>query len=262
VAYNFNGSSQYASFSPTGFPTGTNPRTMVGWGRPSTTAAGFGWIVAYGSTGTNNMFAIGRNASAAYYACFGGINDLNVASKWVVGEWHHMAFTYSGSQLLAYFDGGLVASKSGVTLTTTATAGRLASRMDSSLDMWAGDVAEAAAWNVVLTDAEIAQLGMGFSPFCLTARLANLLWYRSLIRDLNWPGIGPTLTAAGGPAVVEHPRLVYPANPTIGLFAVPQFVAPYRLAAATAHANRIRRGWAAVAGPSVGDIYSIGEVSS
>lgn len=262
MAYSFNGTSQYASFSPTGFPTGTSPRTLMGWGRPSATPGGLAWMVAYGSTGTNNMFAIGRGGTSAYYACFGGTNDLTVANKWVAGEWHHIGFAYTGSQLLAYFDGGLVASKSSVTLTTTSAAGKCASRMDSAFEMWAGDLAEVAAWNVALSDAEIAQLGMGFSPLCLTARLPNLLWYRSLVRDLNWPSIGPALTTTGGPAVVEHPRAMYPANPAIGLIALPQFIAPYRLATALADANRILRGRSAIAGPSVGDTYSIGEVSS
>lgn len=262
MAYNFNGTSQYASFSPSGFPTGTNPRTLVGWGRPSTTAGGYGWIVAYGSTGVNNMFAIGRNSTSAYFACFGGTNDLSVTSKWVAGEWHHMAFAYTGSQLSAYFDGGLVASKTGVTLTTTAAAGRCASRMDTTFELWAGDLAEVAAWNVVLSEAEVAQLGIGFSPLCLTARLSNLLWYRSLIRDPNWPCVGPALAMAGGPTVVEHPRAMYPASPAVGLIALPQYIAPYQLATATVNANRTNRGWAAIAGPSVGDTYSIGEVSS
>ena len=262
MAYSFNGTSQYLSFSPTGFPTGTNPRTLVGWGRPSTTAGGFGWLMAYGSIGTNNMFAIGRVGTGAYFACYGGTNDLTVAGKWVAGEWHHMAFAYTGSQLLAYFDGGLVTSKSSVTLTTTTAAGRCASRMDGSTEMWAGDLAEISAWNVALSDAEIAQLGMGCSPLCLTARLSNLMWYRSLIRDLNWPAIGPALTTSGGPGVIEHPRVLYPTNPTIGLIALPQFISPYRPAMATADANRVLRGSAAIAGSSDGESYSIGEVSS
>lgn len=72
-----------------------------------------------------------------------------------------------------------------------------------------GKVAYAAIWNTDLSDAEIALLGAG-PPWIDPRQIKpnNLVYYRTLIRDLNHPylGIG-TLSAVNSPTVVDGPPL-------------------------------------------------------
>jgi hypothetical protein len=178
--------------------------------------------------------------------------------------WHHAGGVWASSSSKAcYLDGGNKGtdttnmSPSGVDRTAIGALLRSSNPAYST-----GEIAEVAVWNAALSDEEIALLGKGFSPLCMPWRWPNLVLYQDLIRPLNRLGIGPTLTAAGSLTVVPHPRAIYPTNPAIGLCQFPPFIAPYRLAAALAHVNRVRQGLAAVAGPSMGDTYSIGEVSS
>ena len=77
-----------------------------------------------------------------------------------------------------------------------------------------GSIAEPAVWNVVLTDAEVAILGAGFSP--LFVRPQNLVFYPDLIRGLNDKVGGLTLTA-NGTVVSAHPPIIYPANVKVGI---------------------------------------------
>jgi hypothetical protein len=125
-----------------------------------------------------------------------------------------------------------------------------------------GEVAEVAVWSAALSDEEIALLAKGFSPLCLWWRWPSLVLYQDLIRPLNRLAIGPTFTATGSPTIVPHPRSIHPATVATGIHELSPMFIPYRLSAALAHADRVRQGWAALAGTEAGDSYPIGEVSS
>ena len=84
-----------------------------------------------------------------------------------------------------------------------------------------GLIAEAAIWNVVLSDAEMDWLAAGYSPLTLTHRIGNLVMYQDMIRNINRPGIGPTLTNNGSTLVAPHTRMIYPASPQITIPAAP-----------------------------------------
>jgi len=85
-------------------------------------------------------------------------------------------------------------------------------------------LAEAGLWDAALTDAEVAILGVGYSP--LFVRPQSLVAYWPLVRDAKDRVGGYDLTAGGGPVVAAHPRIIYPS---------PQFV-PRKIAAAAAAA--------------------------
>lgn len=77
---------------------------------------------------------------------------------------------------------------------------------------WSGLIAEAAMWNIALTDAEVAVLATGISP--LAVHPANLVAYWPLIGKYSPEidtvgGYGMTLTASA-PVVAAHPRVRYP----------------------------------------------------
>ena len=72
-----------------------------------------------------------------------------------------------------------------------------------------GRVAEAAVWNAVLTDTEVAILGLGVSP--LFVRPASLVFYSPLIRAEDRDVVGGlTLTANNSPTVSVHPPIIRP----------------------------------------------------
>jgi hypothetical protein len=180
------------------------------------------------------------------------------------GVWQHAGGVWSSSNSRAcYLNGGNKGTNATSLTPTGVNQSAIGAIVRASSPSYStGEVAEVAVWSAALTDEEVALLGKGFSPLCLWWRWPSLVLYQDLIRPLNRLGIGPTFTAAGSPSVVPHPRAVYPAASAIGLYQFPPPLTPYRLSAAAAHANRVRQGWAVVAGPSIGDTYPIGEVSS
>lgn len=75
-------------------------------------------------------------------------------------------------------------------------------------DRWNGVLCECAIWNRVLSNGEITALGKFYSPLWFRN---GLVWYRDLIRDLNRPYIGPTMSITGTVDVAQHSsRIIYP----------------------------------------------------
>lgn len=77
---------------------------------------------------------------------------------------------------------------------------------------FSGDVAEAAVWNVALTDAEVAVLGKGVPAFMV--RPSALVFYAPLIRGAIDIRAGNALTVTT-PVPSPHPRVFYPPLPRI-----------------------------------------------
>ena len=69
-----------------------------------------------------------------------------------------------------------------------------------------GQIAEAAIWNVALTDGEIASLAKGFKPTRI--RPQSLVFYAPLIRNLQDTRKGMALTNNNAATVAAHPRVI------------------------------------------------------
>jgi hypothetical protein len=69
-----------------------------------------------------------------------------------------------------------------------------------------GRCAEVAAWNVALTDAEIASLSKGFKPTRI--RPQSLVFYAPLIRNLQDTRGGQAITNNNAATVAAHPRVI------------------------------------------------------
>ncbi len=134
------------------------------------------------------------------------------------GSWHHFALTYDGSSTandpIVYIDG------SSVTVTEENTpSGSWSS--DSDAWTWAnreiegrqltGSVAECAIWSRILTAAEVASLGDGYSPLFISYGLES---YCDYIRGYSDRVAGGG-SAGGSPTVTDHPPMIYPATPII-----------------------------------------------
>jgi len=90
----FNGS-QSMNLDVTKLPTGTNPRTLFGFGRPTNTA-GNGYIISWGTNNTSlgqGLAAI--TGTAGYYV--GISNDVNAANFWKPNSPNILIGTYTGA---------------------------------------------------------------------------------------------------------------------------------------------------------------------
>lgn len=85
-------------------------------------------------------------------------------------------------------------------------------RADATPDLgYNGLIAEAALWNVALTEAEALELNAGYCP--LLIRPESLVSYLPLIRDNDADLIdGVIWTASGSPTIAAHPPVFYPTS--------------------------------------------------
>lgn len=128
--------------------------------------------------------------------------------------WHHAAATFGNNApevRNAYIDGGSKGSDTALATDpgalTRTSVGYKALGIAYNL---VGKQAEAAIWNVILTDAEIALLAKPVCP--LVIRPENLVAYWPLIGNCS-PEIdvvgGVNVTAVGTPTKQDHPKIFY-----------------------------------------------------
>ena len=206
---------------------------------------------------------IDPNWQLAYFVAGGTQWQTTTGLSVSTGVWQHVCVAISSSQARLYLDGASFTNNVSHTTANINAAGDLArdSLVDSTHTSFNGSIAEPAIWTASLSDAECLALSKRVSPLRLSNRLANLVLYKDMIRDLN-RGFGPTLTAVNAPSVVAHPPLIYPSSRLRAMFNPPLFLAPYRLSIAAAHANPVVQGSAELVGAEQGSIHPIGEVSS
>ena len=272
MARSFNGSSQqiYASSAAATAP----PIAMSCWFWADPTIAQVGTLLSltrpdpaderFELTVSNSptlVAAMTRDSSA-----FG----VAVASTtYSTGVWQHaFAVWYTSTDRKVWLNGG----GQGTDGTTCAPAGIAetclgASRIGSPVWHFKGNLAEAAIWAGSGVEnmgaAEAATLAKGLSPRCLGRWLGNLVLYQDLIRPVNRPGTGPTMTEVGSPPSAAHPRMIYPRSHGLhlGRFFDPYAFNPYRADAAMVDAGNVMRGFAASDGVELGLTIPIGEVS-
>jgi hypothetical protein len=136
----------------TGFPFGSSPGSISGWGKTDT-LSGVHWIFAYGnpSNGLARFVGIVNNT---YY--FGGYNDDITAPGVAVDTWFNICGTYDGTNARLYINGSLVTgptAKSWNTFDSYANVGAQA----GGGDYWDGSVAQALVYSTALTDGEVLQ---------------------------------------------------------------------------------------------------------
>ena len=161
-----------------------------------------------------------------------GTGSAITTSGYSVNTWHHACGVWpSGLQRNAFIDGGSKGSNSqvigpgGLNRTTIGRCG------DSSPGFYmSGRIAEAAIWNVALSDEEVALLAKRFSP--LFVRPQNLMAYWPLVRDTDIDKVGRyNLTGYNSPGIAEHAPIIYPATPFALALAASKKITPLLLRA-------------------------------
>ena len=155
-----------------------------------------------------------------------------------INTWQHAAGVWaSASSRSAYLNAGSKGTNSTSVTPLSVDRLRIGSTADSTQAAFVnGSIAEAAVWNVALTDAEIAILALGYSP--LLVRPLGLVFYAPLIRDVSagaWPEHigGVALTEVNTPTVGVHTRMFYPSAPMIGPIASAAAITAGEIIAAT-----------------------------
>lgn len=141
----------------------------------------------------------------------GNWGTAEATTTWSTGQWHHVCGVFGATDSRAvYLDGGNkgtdITDGTPTGLDTTGIGALLRNPLGLYVD---GREADAAIWNVALSDADAAILALGFSP--LMVKPANLVAYWPLIRDdRDWVG-GYDMTAYNSPTWAAHAgKVQYP----------------------------------------------------
>jgi hypothetical protein len=145
--------------NPTGWPAGKSPRSLCGWGRPNTVAAGYRWMASYGTAGTGQAMFIGMNGNRMIGGGYNG-DDVDIAGVWAAGEWKHVALTYDGTTARLYGNGveiGAVAKNWNLVLNRAF----LGEQVNAAGEYWNGAFDDVRLYDHVLTPAEFPAIMAG-----------------------------------------------------------------------------------------------------
>jgi len=156
-ALELDGDGDYVDVGSVGI-SGTDPRTITGWVKASTTDIP-SWTTVFGfahdGSGDGTYFDIGVDNAGNY-----GIHILGWGSviRAVDTRWHYFAATYDGSEGLWYVDGQFVDSLAGAIATTDEV--RIGARLSNN-NYFPGLVDDIRIYNKALTQNEIREVMRG-----------------------------------------------------------------------------------------------------
>lgn len=199
--------SQYAEYA--GAVVSAAPFTIVGWCRADAIGRWQGILWIGDKDVTNEFFVLtldNVNKVRATAQTAGGASSAITTTTVSANTWHHVAAVYAAANdRRAYLDGGGKGTNAVNRVVAGADRTSIGRWADSTPDgYFSGRIAEAAIYNVALTDDEIAQLATGASP--LLVRPDALVAY--------WPLSGhdcPEQDLVGG-----FPMTLYPGSANTG----------------------------------------------
>jgi hypothetical protein len=155
TALDFDGSDDYADVGKVGL-SGGSTRTISGWVKSSDESQQF-WVGLFGFNDggqSDNSFDVEISGNSGKYVAHVFGNQWDIAPQ--SASWHHIAMTYDGSQLKAWFDGTLKVDVSYGALSAKDSFG-FAHRNDNN-NRWAGKIDEVRVYNRALSASEVRDL--------------------------------------------------------------------------------------------------------
>ena len=157
-ALDFDGTSNYINISDS---TDLKPQniTVSFWVNAGTQSVNYKYFLEKG----NNSYAIytANTTTDLKFFIYDGSNYYlsNALSNAFDGNWHHIAFTYDGSQIIGYKDGvaNTPVSASGTILYDTDPL-RICSRAPSAGNYPSAKISNVSIWNVGLTSAQVSEI--------------------------------------------------------------------------------------------------------
>lgn len=201
-----------------GAPVTAYPLTMACWFRASE-ALNNKYLISIGDSAALSWFGLEATSSEtvqAEAADAGLVRTATATGNFSIDTWTHAAAVFASStSRSAYRDGTNKATDTYNWIPTGLDKVSIGVRNSSAYENYfSGDIAEAAIWDVALTDAEIAMLAKGASP--VMVRPASLVSYWPLIgRESPEPDRvgGYNLTLTNAPIAAAHPRIFYVPKP-------------------------------------------------
>jgi len=223
MAFILNGIGDYF---PLGFtPVNTLPFTMACWFNPDDVATAYALMSNAQSASTFERYRLMcRGDSAGDPVTIEARNQAGTSAtastttSVQAGVWQHAAgVVTSTTSRKAFLNGG----GSGSNSTSISFAGALNS-LDigrtmfggTTANLFKGKIAEAAMWDVALTDEEIFSLAQGASPNLIRP---NRLWFYAPLIDGLQNLRGGILGSAGSPTPTDHIPITYPRSAIVGL---------------------------------------------
>jgi hypothetical protein len=204
MAYSFNGTDQSLSTAST--PVTGTPLTMFVH-LNSATASGLGRSLVITRATTNDRFNLQYNSTSAGFEANQppvGNGTAILLSAISANTWLTLTGVSENNTSRFVFAN---ATKSGINTTDrTPTTGGMIIRIGAQATSFVnGLLAEAAIWDVVLTDDEVRSLARGFKP--PRVRPQNLQFYAPIVRNLQDLRGGLTITNNNSAPVANHPRV-------------------------------------------------------
>lgn len=155
LCYSFDGVDDWIQLDNSNFPYGASPGSLSAWAMTTTTAAGYRWIVAYGTAANKQSRFLGINGTTFYVGGYGTTATEDVIYSGVpLNTWFHMVGTYDGTNVKMYIDGILVASGDRVWNTVESVA-RIGQQTNTANEFWQGEIQDVRIYNRALSAEEV-----------------------------------------------------------------------------------------------------------
>lgn len=200
------------SLTASSAPLSATPISMACWFRPATVATDMTLMeIAFDANNFWQLLFQGSVAGAIFANHYDGFDfqDANTSTGITVANaWHHAAVVYSSaSARSAYVDGGSKGSSSGTSVTPTAPVNCTVGASTAGASGYTnGRIAEAAVWNVGLTDGEVLSLSQGVMPYRVRRSALVAYWplFGSASPEPDLSGHARNLTLVNAPAAANH----------------------------------------------------------
>jgi len=188
------------------------PFSCAAWAKYTSFTGGLAALISIGNNSTTYWCLTINSAGGTTAIYNAGAGTTQADSGSGVGlTWQHHGATFSAGALRAIFNGTMVTTGTASAVATGNT--QLGTLWSATTFTWTGDLAEAAIWNIDLTQSDWTALAAGISP--LLVRPDALVAY--------WPllGAGATepdpwraqdLTLVNAPAAAPHCRIITPTS--------------------------------------------------
>jgi hypothetical protein len=210
MAYDFDGTDDYMEVGSA--PVTAAPLTMACWFNVDNVTVNHALISLTNGTDQQRLFLSAHGGVAGdpirASSTAGGTTIQAATGTFTANTWHHAAGRFlSNTNRRAYFNGvgGGINTTSNIPTGINTTGIGYVYQAGARGFFTNGRIAEAAIWNIDLTDDEIAALAEGFRPSLI--RPSALVFYAPLVREIADYRGGLTVTSSG-PVVAEHTRRI------------------------------------------------------
>ena len=158
--------------------------------------------------GVTNLFGLFHQGATTYETL------QPVTPTYSLNTWHHLAGRYEIADRELYADGVSIATGTvnvgAMPVGITHIGAEIYAGVTGAF--FSGRIAEAAVWDVSLSDGEIALLAEGFSPLFFQPQSLVAYWPLIALEDINDRVGGFNMTAVNTPVTTNHmPKIIYPA---------------------------------------------------